>query len=331
MKFHFAFRTPHSALLMVDRREIITLCRQIGNMMDAGVDILRATQVLRAQTDNTRLLKFYNQFDHDLRMGASIAEAMSRASDVFSPFMVTLVRQAEQRSDLETISKHVAAAFLKIAEFLQQDEDTQNANDAAVVAAPPGISAFSETPETWPLTLHAIENFTDKLQLIALRALTLTAGLLLSLAAVWWSVEMEWLERRWLNIVLCSVSALFIGCAGIWVRLQIEKEHRQAQRCSFCSREESEELVLRPVPGFAGAAICANCAMLLAQRSTAETEGAAAAPAAAPAPTAVAKTKSAAKTFDAAAPTARHEIAPAAASARPGRVKSAASDEVSYE
>ena len=312
---------------MVERREIITLCRQVGNMMDAGVDILRATQVLRAQTDNARLLKFYDQFDHDLRMGASIAEAMARASDVFSPFMVTLVRQAEQRSDLETISKHVAAAFLKIAEFLQQDEDTQNANEAVGVATPLGISAFSETPETWPLTLHAIENFTDKLQLIALRSLTLSAGLLLSLAAVWWSMEMGWLEKRWLNVTLCSVSALFIGGAGVWVRRQIEKEHRQAQRCSFCSREESEAFTLRSVPGFAGAAICADCATLLAKRSASENDGAISAPPVlsndAP------KTKI--KAFDSTAPVSRHEIAPNAAAARSGRASSAGSDEVSYE
>ncbi len=316
---------------MVDRREIITLCRQIGNMMDAGVDILRATQVLRAQTENARLLKFYDQFDHDLRMGASIAEAMARASDVFSPFMVTLVRQAEQRSDLETISKHVAAAFLKIAEFLQQDEDTQSANEAASAAtAPLNISAFSETPETWPLTLHAIENFTDKLQLIALRVLTLSAGLLLSLAAVWWSMEMGWLEKRWLNVTLFSVSALFISGAGVWVRRQIEKEHRRTNRCSFCSREESEKLTLRPVPGFAGAAICATCANLLAQRS-AETAVVADKIVAEPPGTAVAKTKIPIKAFETNSSTSRHEISPAASPPRSGRASASGTEEISYE
>ena len=251
---------------MVDRREIITICRQIGNMMDAGVDILRITQVLRAQTDNTHLLRIYDQFDHDLRMGASIAEAMTRGADIFSPFMITLVRQAEQRSDLETISKHVAAAFLKIAEFLQQDEDTKVVTEAPAPAAAPTMSgsAPTETAESWPLTLRAIESFTDRLQLIALRALTLTAGLLLSLAAVWWSVEMSWLEKRWLNVTLYSVAALFIGCAGVWVRRQIEKEKQLSERCSFCNQDASEEAPLRPVPGFPGAAICARCAAVLA-------------------------------------------------------------------
>ena len=267
---------------MVERRELITICRQIGNMMEAGVDILRITQVLRAQTDNGRLLQIYNQFDHDLRMGASIAEAMTRASDLFSPFMVSLVRQAEQRSDLESVSAHVAAAFLKIAEFVQQDEEEarEEAREAAretasaapvveaVISTPIDIRAVADSPNTWPLTLRAIENFTDRLQLIALRALTLLAGLLLSLAAVWYSVEMQWIERQWQNVVLCSVAALFIACAGVWVRRQIENEKRQAHQCSFCGQADSQAAPLRDIPGFPGAAICARCAIRMAQPMT---------------------------------------------------------------
>ena len=258
---------------MVDRREIITMCRQIGNMMEAGVDILRITQVLRAQTDNERLLQIYHQFDHDLRMGASIAEAMTRASDVFSPFMVSLVRQAEQRSDLESVSSHVAAAFLKIAEFLQQDEEQKEpaASPAvveAIISSPIDISAVADSANTWPLTLRAIENFTDHLQMIALRALTLLAGLLLSLAAVWYSIEVKWIEKQWQNVVICSVAALFIAGAGVWVRRQIEKEKQQAQQCSFCGHPDSDEAPLRPIPGFPGAAICSQCAISLGKNKS---------------------------------------------------------------
>jgi hypothetical protein len=260
---------------MVERREIITICRHIGNMMEAGVDILRITQVLRAQTENERLLQIYHQFDRDLKMGASIAEAMARASDVFSPFMVSLVRQAEQRSDLESVSSYVAAAFLKIADFVQQDEEEarEEAREAAgttpvveaVISTPLDISAVADSANTWPLTLRAIENFTDRLQLIALRGLTLLAGLLLSLAAVWYSVEMQWIERQWQNVVLCSVAALFIACAGVWVRRQIENEKRRASQCSFCNQADSADAPLRPIPGFPGAAICARCAIAMGQ------------------------------------------------------------------
>lgn len=291
---------------MVERRELILICRQIGNMMEAGVDILRITQVLRAQTENEQLLRVYNQFDHDLRMGASIAEAMTRASDVFSPFMVSLVRQAEQRSDLESVSAHVAAAFIKIGEFLQQDEDNKESSAGpsvveAVISSPLDISAVADSANTWPLTLRAIENFTDRLQLIALRALTLLAGLLLSLAAVWYSVEVKWIEKQWQNVVICSVSALFIAGAGVWVRRQIEKEKQQSQRCSFCGRPDSEDAPLRSVPGFPGAAICANCASSMGKTESEAATAKIAVPQpstpAANVPKASAKTKKSARTL----------------------------------
>jgi hypothetical protein len=81
---------------MVERSELITVCRQMGGMMEAGVDILRITRVLRAQTNNPRLLQLYDQLDHDLTMGRSLADAMERAPDVFSLFIVSLVQQARR-------------------------------------------------------------------------------------------------------------------------------------------------------------------------------------------------------------------------------------------
>src|SRR4051812_8098916 len=99
---------------MIDRRELITVCRQIGGMMEAGIDILRITRVLRAQTENSRLLALYDTLDHDLRMGESVAEAMAHAEDVFTPFDVSLVRQGEARNDL-------AGAFLKLADYIQKE------------------------------------------------------------------------------------------------------------------------------------------------------------------------------------------------------------------
>ena len=41
---------------MIEQRELITISRQIGSMMEAGVDILRITRVLRAQVDNPEVL-----------------------------------------------------------------------------------------------------------------------------------------------------------------------------------------------------------------------------------------------------------------------------------
>jgi hypothetical protein len=115
---------------MVERSELIIVCRQIGGMMQAGVDILRITRVLRAQTENPRLLQLYDALDHDLTMGFSLVDAMERAPDVFSPFIISLVQQGEERNDL-------AGAFLSAADYLQKEGELEASTVAAETAAEP--------------------------------------------------------------------------------------------------------------------------------------------------------------------------------------------------
>lgn len=259
---------------MVDRNELITICRQIGGMMEAGVDILRITRVLRAQTSNTRLLQLYDALDHDMTMGHGLADAMSHAPDVFSPFMVLMVQQGEARNDL-------AGAFFKIADYLQKDSeltpDSSLQND--VEPAPNDLAGVvqqgtsgnrvldprSNVPAT-PLTVIALDGLIDRLQTFALRALTVVSGLLLSLAGVWWSVEMGWLERRWLNVTGFSVAAIFMGVSGIVIQRRIQAERRRETRCSFCGRPGTEGDQLQRAPRFAGAAICSRCAAIAAHQ-----------------------------------------------------------------
>lgn len=252
---------------MVERGEVITVSRQIGGMMEAGVDILRITRVLRAQTDNPRLLQVYNELDHDLTMGRSLAEAMVNAPDVWSPFDVSLVQQGESRND-------IAGAFNKIADFLQKDEEQEAAQHHAEMAAAERaavdrvvVEAPAVSPSVGaPMAVIALDGLIDRLQTMGLRFLTVISGLLLALASVWLSVEQGWLEYRWINVTLCSVAALFIGGMGVWVQRRINSDRRREARCSFCGTYSPSGEGLERAPRFAGAAICARCAAIVAKR-----------------------------------------------------------------
>lgn len=221
---------------MIEQRELITVCRQIGSMMEAGLDILRITRVLRAQTDNPRVLRCYETLDHDLRMGMDLPDAMERVPEMFSPFAISLVRQGDARNDL-------AGAFHKIAEFLQKEDESDYAHDSNTVSA--NGAAFRERrrndgkeqigvsirPQVVApsalLPVWVIEDLINRAQVAALRIFTVIAGLLISMAAVWAAVEAGLLERRWENVVLCCVAALFIGGTGVWLRRTIEGERQR--------------------------------------------------------------------------------------------------------
>jgi len=268
---------------MVERHELITTCRQIGAMMEAGVDILRITRVLRAQTENPRLLSLYDALDHDLRMGESIADAMDHAPDVFSPFAVSMVRQGEDQNNL-------AGAFGKLADFLQKDQEIEDSRFAGgAVTSAKGIASAAPAnsgliaPTAALLTVNALDGLLDRLQIAALRILTILAGLLLTLGGVWWSVEVGLVERRWLSVLLCSVAALFISVAGVWVRRRMEEERKQGVRCSFCGEANVDDLPLQHAPRFTGAAICAHCATTITRSYDSHAPATHAAPPVAPA------------------------------------------------
>jgi hypothetical protein len=259
---------------MIERGELLTVCRQIGSMMEAGVDILRITRVLRAQTDNPRLLQAYDSLDHDLTMGLGLADAMARAPDVWSPFAVTIVQQGEARNDL-------AGAFNKIAEFLAREESDRVVENAPRSDAPSvdtvrevvaQVTAQAITPAevprlpATPLTVIALDGLVDRLQILGLRSLTLVAGLLLTLAGCWWAFEASLIERRWLNVTLFSVTALFMGAAGVLVQRRLDSERRREVRCSFCGIYSPSGVGLERAPRFQGAAICPRCAAIIAQR-----------------------------------------------------------------
>lgn len=209
----------------MNQRELITISRQIGSMMEAGVDILRITRVLRAQTEDAQLLRAFDRLDHDLRMGHGLSEAMENVPEIFSPFAVSLVQQGEARND-------IAGAWLKLADFLQKEEAADFSRESG---AAPGQPQAGSTPgaDSAPallapsvlLPVWVIDDLMHRAQVAALRFFAVFVGLLLTLAAVGASVEAGLLERRWQNVALCSVSAVFIGGAGVWLGRRVALEH----------------------------------------------------------------------------------------------------------
>ena len=224
-------------------------------MMEAGVDFLRITRVLRAQTQNPRLLEVFEQLDRDMKMGEPLSDALAGAPDLLSPFAISLIRQGEERNDL-------AGAFFKVAEFLQQDQETlQNLHLPPNNVTPAATSTDENAALKSSLVIvRALDAQVTRMQAAALRILTIAAGLLLSMAAVWWSVAAGVLETRWQNVTLASVAALFIAGAGMWVGRRVEADRKREARCSFCGQAASSGAELEYAPLASGLAICADCA-----------------------------------------------------------------------
>ncbi len=244
---------------MVERRELITICRQIGTMMEVGVDFLRLTRSLREQTENPRLLELYDQIEHDMRMGENMADAIAKAPDVFSPFAVSLIRQGEARGDIEG-AWHRLADFLK--QEAQQDKDlgldepllSESAQPASTGRAMGAASRTLSAPGEWQNELR--------------RVFALGAAYLATISLIWAGVEADWVAARALVPLQLLLGAGFLSAAAWKKRPARVKSAKVAGDCSFCGRSESEAGVLTRSSLLAGAAICASCARAFGESET---------------------------------------------------------------
>jgi hypothetical protein len=77
------------------QRELILLCRQLGAMLDAGTDILRALLIIREQVFTPALRQAMESAYSDMGLGATLAASLARYPHLFTPFFLDMVRQGE--------------------------------------------------------------------------------------------------------------------------------------------------------------------------------------------------------------------------------------------
>jgi hypothetical protein len=182
---------------MIESRELISATRQLGSMTEAGVDILRAIKVLRAQTQNAELMSLYDRLAHELRLGSGLADAMSHAPEGFSAFAVSIVRQGEARGDLAT-------SFYRIADYLQKERE---ADSSIPESAPSGIIPKTNAPP---------EKCPPWLRRVLFRTLVALSALFAILFFIEIFVALNFIEPRWhLSCLTFVVTAFFLCVAGI--------------------------------------------------------------------------------------------------------------------
>ena len=202
---------------MVERRELITICRQIGTMMEVGVDFLRLTRALREQTDNPRLLELYDQIEHDMRMGENLADSIAKAPDVFSPFAVSLIRQGEARGDVE-------GAWHRLADSLKQE--AQEDKDLGLELAE---SAGTETPRVAATPRGATPiivgepAWISRLERASRRVLLGAATFLATICALWSGAQAGAISWSAMVPLQLFLAALWLFTMALWPRSQGSK------------------------------------------------------------------------------------------------------------
>lgn len=118
-----------SFMKRVSNKEIVIFSRQIATLFEAQVSALRVFRLLAAESDNSLLQKILMEVADDIQGGSTIAKALSRHPDAFTPFYVNMVHAGEESGKLAMI-------FTQLADYLDRSyEIMSKARNALIYPA----------------------------------------------------------------------------------------------------------------------------------------------------------------------------------------------------
>jgi len=209
--------------------ELALFCRQVGAMLLAGVDVLRALNVAGEQTDSARLKSVAQRVSRDMAAGRVMAWALSRFPDLFSPFFVHMVRQGESEGVLGEV-------LTTMADYLEREQGPVPGHLAGPAGA--GFDIDEAIAKLKPLIFW---------QMLTLGVIALGIGALI------WAYQLEWLLP---NSFGPSIAMWVGGCLMLSALIFGRFRPPKVERCSFCGRAQ-------PNPGALmkghGVAICREC------------------------------------------------------------------------
>lgn len=94
-------------------RDLAVFCRQFVSIIDAGVPVMTAFDMLGQQTENKRLRDAINDCKKTIEYGESLTTAMSQHSDIFPKMFITLVEAGEASGSLDVSFARMAEHFEK--------------------------------------------------------------------------------------------------------------------------------------------------------------------------------------------------------------------------
>lgn len=118
-------RAPGGGWGRVKLADLSVFCRQFSTMIDAGVSLVRALDVLGEQTTNPKLRRIIYDIQQEVESGQTLSKAMSKYPRTFTSLFVGLVRAGEVGGVLEE-------SLQRLSYFLEKDMELRRKVKAAL-------------------------------------------------------------------------------------------------------------------------------------------------------------------------------------------------------
>ena len=95
----------------VKLKDLAIFSRQFATMINSGLSLLRALNILAEQSENPKLQESIKSVRDDVERGSSLSAAMSKFPKVFNNLFVSMVRAGETGGQLDTVLMKVADTY----------------------------------------------------------------------------------------------------------------------------------------------------------------------------------------------------------------------------
>ncbi len=99
----------------VGDRDIALFCRQLGAMVNAGVGIIDALEIVAGQMPNKKLSTAVAEVAKDVSEGMSLSESLGKRRDVFPELVINLVAVGEETGELDRALLRASDYYEKLA------------------------------------------------------------------------------------------------------------------------------------------------------------------------------------------------------------------------
>ena len=132
--------------------ELVLFSRQMATMIDSGIPLVQALEILSEQIENKGFRAIIMEVKKDVSSGASLNEALAKHPRAFTPLFVNMVRAGESSGALDAIMERLASYLEKTDSLIRKVRSAcKSAAKAAGVPTWHRLAALSRRiyPRRW--------------------------------------------------------------------------------------------------------------------------------------------------------------------------------------
>jgi general secretion pathway protein F len=110
----------------VSKKQIVTLTRQLYDLIDAGIPLLRALRLLSSQDHHGSMKKILEEMANFVQDGGSFSDGLACHPEAFSSLYVHLIKSGESSGQLSNV-------LGRLADFLEKDQEISSKAMASLI------------------------------------------------------------------------------------------------------------------------------------------------------------------------------------------------------